>query len=404
MPDTDPKANLYDWNHRERIAIRLPPEFDDETLRDGLQSPSVVQPPIEDRLAILRSLVPLGIHAADIGLPGSGVDHYNASLALASAIVNERLPIDANCACRTVPAEIDKVAEVQQATGRSIEAAMFLGGSRIRGVVEGWDKERLLQTTITAVDCAIRHGLRVMFVTEDTTRMHPDDISAIYRAAVEHGATRVCLSDTVGYADPYGAAELVRYVRQVLGPTIKIDWHGHNDRGLAVANALAAYAAGANRLHGTAMGIGERSGNCPMDTLLVNLRLSGEINNDLSTLPAYVHGAAQSLGVPVPIGFPVVGADAFRTGTGVHAAALIKARPFGNAVVDAIYSGVPAAWVGREQEIIITTLSGRNGIRAVLQGMGLPHDDATVERVFNTAKAGDRRLNEAQIRQAAVSE
>lgn len=405
MPDPiDPRDHIYDWNARpgqRQNPVKV--EFDDETLRDGLQSPSVVQPPINDRIVLLDHMVALGIHAVDLGLPGSGQDHFQASMALAQHIHAQALPLDANCACRTVVSDIEAVARVQDQTGLSIEAAMFLLGSRVRGVTEGWEMSRLLDTTITAVGRAKDLGLRIMYVTEDTTRAHPDDIALLYGAAIEHGATRVCLSDTVGHADPAGAYALVEHFRRLLPPSIKIDWHGHNDRGLAVANALAAYQAGVDRLHGTAMGIGERCGNCPMDTLLVNLRLMGVIKNDLTSLMHYVQDAARFLELPVPVGFPVIGEDAFRTGTGVHAAAIVKARKFGTAMEDAIYSGVPASLVGRKQEIVITTLSGHNGIRNVLEALGLPCDKGTVERVFNHAKAGNRRVEEADIRLVALN-
>lgn len=408
MPEPlDPRPYIYDWNNPPGVpAVARQPEFDDETLRDGQQSPSVQQPPIAERIALLDRMVALGIHAVDLGLPGSGADHFNAAMALANHIRANSLPIDPNCACRTVIGEIEAVARVQDQTGLSLEAAMFLGGSRVRGVVEGWDMPRLLDTTITAVRRAKELGLRIMYVTEDTTRAHPDDIARLYEAAVEHGATRLCLSDTVGHATPEGAHRLVSHMRCLFSgqPDLKIDWHGHNDRGLAVANALAAFEAGADRLHGTAMGIGERCGNCPLDTLLVNLHLMGVIDNDLTTLMAYVHDAARFLDVPVPVGFPVIGQDAFRTGTGVHAAALVKSRPFGVAMEDAIYSGVPAGLVGRSQEIVVTTLSGRNGIRSVLIGLDLPHDEVTVQRVFDYAKAGNRRVGEDELRRVALAQ
>lgn len=400
MPPTH-RDLIYDWNRnippQSKLLHRI--EFDDETLRDGLQSPSVLQPSIDDRLAILRSMVPLGIHAADIGLPGSGVNHYQAGLALARCIVEERLPIGANCACRTLPADIEAVARLQQEAGLQLEAAMFLGASRLRMLVQQWDEAFLVRSTVDSVRLAKQLGLRVMFVTEDTTRMHPDLILAIYKAAIEEGAERICLSDTVGHTDPQGVTALVHFVDSyaVVGD-VKIDWHGHNDRGLAVANALAAVQAGAHRIHGTALGIGERVGNCSMDQLLVNLRLQGIISNDLTSLPDYVQLAADALGMPIPVNYPMLGKDAFRTATGVHASAVLKAGKMGDPwLEDAIYSGVPAAWLGRKQEICIGTLSGRSNAVGVLEVLGLPADDASVDKLFAHGKAGARVLELPEI-------
>jgi 2-isopropylmalate synthase len=241
-----------------------------------------------------------------------------------------------------------------------------------------------------------------MYVTEDTTRADPDTLRKLYSTAIRAGASRVCIADTVGHATPAGAAAVVRFVAQVVeecGGGIGIDWHGHRDRDFAVINSLAALEAGATRLHGAAIGIGERVGNTPMDMLLVNLVLMGYIERDLSALVDYCETVSRATGVPIPPNYPVVGRDAFRTATGVHAAAVIKAfRKRDQALVDAVYSGVPASLVGRDQEIEVGPMSGKSNVVFWLEKRGLPVTDDLVERIFAKAKGSVAVLEEEEIR------
>ena len=396
---------IHDWNQtggEELRPARGRVELDDETLRDGLQSPSVRSPAIGDKLRILHLMAELGIESVDLGLPGAGPHVVRDVTRLAREIANERLPIQPNCAARTVAQDIEPVLEIAERTGVAIEVCCFLGSSPIRQYTEVWEMDRLLELTEDAVGMAARSGLPVMYVTEDTTRARPDDLRRLYTAAVEAGARRVCVADTVGHATPAGASSLVRFVRQVVdatGEEVGVDWHGHSDRGLAVINSLAAAAAGADRLHGTAIGIGERVGNTPIDQLLVNLQLMGWIDRDLSRLPEYCELVAECTGVPLPDNYPVVGRDAFRTATGVHAAAIIKAREKGDDwLADRIYSGVPASLVGRRQEIEVGPMSGRSNVICWLRDRGLEPDEELVEAIFVRAKEASCVLEEAEIR------
>jgi isopropylmalate/homocitrate/citramalate synthase len=332
--------------------------LDDETLRDGLQSPSVVDPPLELKVEILHLMNSLGIETADVGLPGAGPRQREAVERLCREIANHRLRIRANCAARTMVVDIQPIADVSHKTGVPIEACVFIGSSPIRQYAEEWDLPRILRHTREAVEFAVREGLDVMYVTEDTIRAAPEHLRVLFGAAVEAGAGRLCLCDTVGAAVPRGVANLVRWTRGVLdelgvGDRVGIDWHGHRDRGLDVANTIAALEAGATRVHGTALGVGERVGNTPMEQLLVNLKLLGWRDDDLTRLPDYVAAVSRAVDVPVPINQPIVGRDAFRTATGVHAAAVIKAmkKEEDSWLADQVYSGVPASWIGRQQEI-----------------------------------------------------
>ena len=393
---------IYDWNGGGP-AEKRPVMLDDETLRDGLQSPSVRCPTIDEKLRILHLIDRLGIDTADIGLPGAGPHVVRDVERLAREIADQRLNVAANCAARTVIADIRPIAEISQRVGIPIECCAFIGSSPLRHYAEGWALDQLLKLTEDAISFAVGEGLPVMYVTEDTTRADPDTLRKLYSTAIRAGASRVCIADTVGHSTPVGAAAVVRFIAQVVeecGGGVGIDWHGHRDRDFAVANTIAAFEAGASRLHGAAIGIGERVGNTPMDTLLVNLVLMGYIERDLSALGEYCQAVADATGVPVPANYPVVGRDAFRTATGVHAAAVIKAfRKNDVALVDAVYSGVPASLVGREQEIEIGPMSGKSNVVFWLEKRGLPADETLVERIFARAKASPCVLTEDEIRQ-----
>ena len=394
---------IHDWNESgerwDKPPFRI--QFDDETLRDGLQSPSVRAPAIEDKLHLLHLMDRLGIDTADIGLPGAGPHVVADVTRLAREIADRRLRIKANCAARTLRQDITPVIEISQQAGIPIEVCTFIGSSPIRQYAEDWTVDRMLQHTEDAVTYAVSHGMPVMYVTEDTVRAHPDTLRRLFLTAIRAGARRLCLCDTVGHATPAGVGNLVRFALDVVRESqaeVGLDWHGHCDRGLAVINTIAAIRAGATRVHGCAIGIGERVGNTPMDQLLVNLRLLGWIDNDLSALPEYCERVSSTTGVPVPPNYPVVGRDAFRTGTGVHAAAVIKAYRKGHDwLADRIYSGVPAGLVGRRQEIEVGPMSGESNVVYWLEHRGIEATPERVQAVFRHAKSVDRVLTDAEI-------
>ncbi len=392
---------IYDWNTTGE-APRRSVILNDETLRDGLQSPSVKCPTIEQKLRILHLIDRLGIDTADIGLPGAGPHVVRDVERLAREIASAGLRVKANCAARTVIADIRPIAEIAQRTGIPIEACTFIGSSPLRQYAEGWTLDQLLRLTEEAIGFAVREGLPVMYVTEDTTRADPETLRRLYSTAIRAGAARVCIADTVGHATPAGAAAVVRFVGSVIdecGGGIGIDWHGHRDRDLAIVNTLAALEAGATRLHGAAIGIGERVGNTPMDILIVNLVLMGCIERDLSPLLEYCEAVSEATGVPIPANYPIVGRDAFRTATGVHASAVIKAfRKNDQELVDAVYSGVPASLVGREQEIDVGPMSGKSNVIFWLEKRGIEATDELVDRIFSAAKKSDSVLSDDRIR------
>jgi len=388
--------------------------LNDESLRDGLQSPSVRDPSIEEKLKILHLMEALGINSLDLGLPGAGqraVEHVEA---LAREIVQKKMKIRANCAARTHENDIRPIAEIVQRTGLNIEAATFLGSSPIRRYTEGWTDDFLLQTTETAVKYARSLGLDVMYVTEDTSRCDPETVKRLYKTAIDCGARSIVICDTAGHATPIGAFALVRFVLEEVvkpsGEKIRVDWHGHCDRGLGIANSIAALVAGAECVHACALGIGERVGNTQMDQMLVNLKLM-EIppwtDQDLTKLKEYCEVVSRATGVPIPPNYPVVGEDAFRTATGVHAAAVIKAYKKNDIeLANAVYSGVPSHVFGLQQIIDIGPMSGKSNVLFWLEQRGLPVSDQVVDRIYKRAKASDHTLTEAEILQcveAAIS-
>jgi len=398
---------IYDWNHD---AVAEGPEkpvamLDDETLRDGLQSPSVRNPTIEEKIGILHHMDALGIDTADIGLPGAGPKVARDVERLARAIADGRLKIRANCAARTLVSDIRPIAEIQQRTGVPIECGAFIGSSPIRQFAEGWTLDFLQKCTEEAITFAIKERVDVMYVTEDTTRADPESLRRLFTTAIRVGAKRLCVADTVGHATPNGAKAVVTFVKSLiaeLGADVGIDWHGHRDRGFGVASSIAALEAGATRLHGAALGIGERCGNTSIDLLMVNLVMMGYRDNDLTGLPAYMQAVASACDVPIAPNYPVIGSDAFRTATGVHAAAVVKAfRKGDRALMDAVYAAVPASLVGRQQEIEVGPMSGRSNVVFWLESRGLPATDEIVDRIFAAAKASNRTLTHDQVQNIA---
>ena len=395
-----PHPLIHDWNH-DAAAPKAVAMLDDETLRDGLQSPSVRNPGVDEKIGILQHMDALGIDTADIGLPGAGEKVAKDVERLARAIADARLKVRANCAARTLVSDIKPIAEIQQRTGVPIECCAFIGSSPIRQYAEGWTIEFLQKATEDALTFAAKEGLTTMYVTEDTTRAEPESLRRLYLTAIRAGARRLCVADTVGYATPNGARAVVKYVKSIIdeaGVDVGIDWHGHRDRGFGVASSIAALEAGATRLHGAALGIGERCGNTPIDLLMVNLAMMGYRDNDLTKLPAYCRAVARACDVRIAPNYPVIGSDAFRTATGVHAAAVVKAYRKGDrALMDAVYAAVPASLVGREQEIEVGPMSGRSNVVFWLEKHGMPATDEIVDRIFTAAKASRRTLTRDQI-------
>jgi 2-isopropylmalate synthase len=399
---------IYDWNSVEKVAPLSPRRkirFFCETLRDGIQSPSVVDPSIDDKIRMVELANDLGIHHIDIGLPGAGRRAIEDCTILAEHIRDSKLAIKAACAGRTHINDVKAIVEISQKVGIEIEVMAFIGSSPIRQYAEDWDLDRMLRLSAEAIDLGAKNGLPVTFVTEDTTRSRPQVLNTLFKNAIDHGAHRLCICDTVGHATPDGIRNLLKFTRNLLDgigrSDVGIDWHGHNDRGLGVVNTIFAIEYGADRVHGTALGMGERVGNAALDQVLLNLKLLGELpDQDLSKLLLWCKVAAKACRVEIPPQYPLAGADAFRTATGVHAAAIIKAEKKGHAwLADRIYSGVPAGMFGREQQIEIGHYSGESNVVYWLRKRGYEATRDLVAAVLAAAKRGNRVLTDEEILQ-----
>ena len=407
MSSVEANELIYDWNEAERrgpVVRQRKFQMHDETLRDGIQNPSVVDPGIGDKLEILHLLDEMGVFSTDVGLPGAGPRAFEDVLTLCKEIVDNGMRILPTCAGRTVVADIKPMVEIAQRIGRPVEVMTFIGSSPIRQLAEDWSPEIIRKRATDAIEFGVKEGLPVTFVTEDTTRSRPDLLTDLFRAAIDCGAQTLCLCDTVGHATPDGVKNLIRFTRHVIEGSsrddVTIDWHGHNDRGLALANAIFALEYGADRVHGCVLGIGERVGNTPLDLLLINLKLLGELGDqDLSGLSALCHKVSKATRFPIPINYPVVGEDAFRTATGVHAAAIIKAKQKGDDhLADRVYSGVPAGMFGREQEICIGPMSGASNVSYWLRQRGLDEAEELIAAVLKAAKNSDHNLTDDEVR------
>jgi 2-isopropylmalate synthase len=396
---------VYDWNspngREEPAPGRRAVELDDETLRDGLQSPSAKSPPLQAKRDFLHILAKLGVQAVDIGIPASSPTAFHDAIYLAKEIGKAGLPLSANCASRTVVKDVRQVIEVSQRGGIPVEVAVFIGSSAIRHHAEDWDESFVLKSIRESVAEGRRAGLKVMIVTEDTTRARPDLIRKLYSCALGEGAQRACIADTVGFATPEGARRLVTFLRGVIqdaGVEAGVDWHGHQDRGLSLAAALGALEGGADRIHGSALGLGERVGNTPLDLVLVNLKMMGLWEGDLESLPKYLDWVERYAGVAVPWNYPVFGRDAFRTGTGIHAAAIMKALEKGDQeLVDLVYSAVPAWWIGKQQTIEVGPMSGDSNVIFWLRKQGVDPTPETIRAVRDLAKESDHTLTDDEI-------
>ncbi len=393
---------IYDWNKITELKIKQKKiELDDETLRDGLQSPSVIQPTVDQKKEILTLMEKIGIDACDIGLPGTSQIVMRDCFELAKFLVGSKFKIKPNCAARTVISDIKPIVEISQRVGVPIEAYIFLGTSPIRQYVEMWNIEFLKKCIKESISFAVKEGLPVTFVTEDTTRSKPQILKLLYKLAIDYGATGICICDTVGHATPWGVYNLVRFIkRNIVGKkNIRIDYHGHRDRGLDIVNTIFSILAGADRVHGCGIGIGERVGNTPMDLLIVNLHLMGIVKDkNIAILPEYCNKVSEYTNVPIPNNYPVFGEDAFETGTGIHAAAIVKALNKNEFdIADAVYSGIPASIFGRKQKILVGPMSGRSNIIFWLKSHGYTEDPNLVTFICNDVKKCKRILKDEEL-------
>jgi len=399
---------IFDWNEKNpRYPFRIKNsrlnkkvELNDETLRDGLQATYIKHPTLNQKIHLLELMEKLGIESANIGFPVSGSTQKGDIIKLINFASRNKLNIGLECGGRVVLKDVEEIVDVSQRTGKKLEAGLFIGSSKIRHLVEKWDLKDMTSKIEESISFAKRNNLSVMFVTEDTTRAFPKTIDSLYKCAINNGADRICVSDTVGHANPWSTYQLLSYIKDkiIRGQDIKLDWHGHNDRGLAVANSLSAAYAGADRIQATALGVGERAGNTSMVELIINLQLENFIDKKLEFLDGYARYASKILGHAIQSNYPIVGRDVFKTATGVHASAIKKALEMGDDhIAGIVYSAIDPRTFGREVEILIGPMSGKANVEYVLTKLNFQIDAKVVEFILTKTKTERRMLSEREV-------
>lgn len=391
---------IFEWNNS--VKHKKPVEIQDETLRDGLQASYVRHPATEEKIQLLDLMEKIGIHGADIGYPATGKRNFNDVVKIGKHKLKNGLKINLSCAARTVISDIEPIIRASEKIGYALESDIFIASSQLRKIVEQWNLGKMRKLVKNSVEFAVKNNLPVMFVTEDTTRAKPKFIADLYKVALESGANRICITDTVGYATPESVRFLLNHVFTEVVPNyknVKVDWHGHNDRGLETANALVAAELGVDRIHGTALGVGERSGNMSMHKLLVNLDIEGYTSNlDLKLLSKYSKYASKILKVSIPINEPIIGGDSFTTASGVHASATMKALKMNLILAGVIYTGVDPLKIGREVDVRVGPFSGKSNVEWVLSKLKIKKTEALIKKILSYVKKENRILSNSEVK------
>lgn len=401
---TLPTYQLYNWGNYSNLSF---PTILDTTLRDGIQSLLVRYPRLEEKLHLIDMLLDLGIEAFDIGFPISSLQHKLHTVKIAEHIANRNAKIRLVCLARSVIGDVEAIIDVSQTAGVEIEASIFIGSSPIRRLIEQWNLGEMVKRSTQAIDFAIQNGLKVSYACEDATRSEPETLKTLYLAALEHGATRFIIPDTVGICNMASTTRIINYFRQeiIREQVIDLDWHGHNDRGLAVANALAAVEAGADCIHTTILGIGERCGNVPLEPLLANLAHLHDSQYQLELLPQLTEYAATIFGECISVRHSLVGANAFSTAAGIHAAAILKAMQLGHpGLIANVYAGIDPRLLNRETEVQVGPLSGSANVKWKAKQLNIPFSQDLAEQVLKMVHQTDRILSDDEILKIANSE
>lgn len=398
---TTEASKNYNWGEYDFSQEDI--EVLDTSLRDGLQDSAIRHPHLSEKEELLRRLVASGISAVDIAIPIAGGTHLKDAIILARQLPKS---VDVVCLTRTHKDDVKAALQLSQGAGRQIEAIIFCGASPLRRWVEEWRVEQISEWMSESVGLASREGIIPTIATEHTTETEPEVLKQIFRAGLENGGKKVCIADTTGVATPRSIRRLIKFFQGEIIPgfnNIEIDYHGHNDRNLAVINSLEALDMGAKRVHSTAIGIGERAGNTAYGKLKINLKLAGDIKSqDLSKLPAYEEFASRIFKVPIPSNYPGIGEKVSMTAAGIHAAAMRKARLLG-LEAGAPYSSVDPRWFGRESSVRIGPLSGSANVLEVAERLGIKATDELIRLALEAAKTLNKILSDDDLKAIANS-
>lgn len=384
-------------------STRPRPELLDQTLRDGLQSPSVRQPSLAVKCALLEVMAEVGVTRVDVGMPASSPRVWEDAAQLVRRIDDQKLRLTPLVSGRMSEVDLEAIVGLCEGVGHPVASYLFFPTSAIRARAEGWSDREVEQRIAEVLGRGHALGLPLCFVAEDASRTEPERLLRYVSVALDRGASRICLCDTTGALMPGGAARLVELTREHLlrhhAGSVGLDWHGHDDRGLGLATALAAYEAGVDVVHATALGEGERAGNTALELLVANWVLGKLLPSEcLAAVGRYTTAMADALGINISPKHPVVGRDAFRTATGVHARAIQKAALCGESeLADLVYTSIPASVLGRSQEICVGACSGHANARHWLHQHGVLLTPELTDRLLAFAKTSDHVLSDDEL-------
>ncbi|MDE7432358.1 MAG: LeuA family protein [Lachnospiraceae bacterium] len=390
---------IYEWNDDCFFDRRI--KVHDETLREGIQNLGT-DITLKEKKAYIDSISRLPVASICLGYPASSKKIYDEIDLLIPYIQAKKSNISISCAARTTIGDIEPIARLSQKYGCNIKVNAFIGTSQIRQYIEQWDIRHICSLVREAVNYANLNGIETCIITEDSTRTSPEILKTVYLTAIESGCKNICFCDTVGYADCTGIKKLFKFVHKEIiknNDQILIEWHGHNDRGMALENALIAALIGANMIHTTSFGIGERCGNTPLELFLLNLAVMGDIrmSDSLKMITDHCRKISELFNWQIPNNYPVWGENSFSTVSGIHAAAIYKALDMEGNLGEKVYSFIEPSILGRHQEIKINYMSGKSNILYWMKKNMIKPDDKLVEDILKKAKTSTTPLSDETI-------
>ena len=379
---------LTDWNEKKTFKNKSI-VIEDDTLRDGLQSALLRIPNYFEKKELVTLAHASRIKYVMLGFPGASEDAYHECRLLVQFIRDMQWPLVPRLLGRANQSDMAAICRLQEETGVPLQADFFINICALRLKVEGWNLATITQMIHQASEQLDRHGVSYSISLEDATRSDTSIIEKMLCTIVNTKAIAIVLCDTVGACLPSGVANLLRFVKKTIAAHnshIFQWWHGHNDRGLALANALCALDHGIDGISGTFLGIGERSGNICIEQIMLHLNQYYGSAYCLDSARQYCSLLSRYTEYTMPINQPLFGNQSFTTTAGTHIRALEKAKRFGTGAHDLLYSSVAAHDLGRQQQIMLGPMSGRSAVKSVLEQIGESYDEKKISTLFNYFK------------------